>query len=144
MFANNTAVKWHCKYWNTVETSIYGSELVAGCIATDLVMEMRYKLRMLGVPIDGAVTMYGDNMSVIQSTSVPSSVLKKKHNAIAWHQLCEGVASGIINLIHVRSEFNLSDALTKGLGPNVYKRLVKPSFTRTDSGDCTSKGSVKQ
>ena len=109
-------------------------------------MEMRYyKLRMLGVPIDGAVTMYGDNMSVIQSTSVPSSVLKKKHNAIACHRLREGVASGIINLIHVRSELNLSDALTKGLGPVVYERLVEPSFTRTDpAGDSTSKGGVAQ
>jgi hypothetical protein len=98
----------------------------------ELAMEMRYKLRMLGVPIDGAVTMYGDNMSVIQSTSVPSSVLKKKQDAVAWHTRPEGVASGVIDLIHVRSELNLSDALTKGLGPIVYERLVKPSFTRTD------------
>jgi hypothetical protein len=104
MFANNTAVKWYCKRQNTAETSTYGSELVAGQNATGLAMEMRYKLRMLGVPVNGAVTMYGDNMSAIQSTSVPSSVLKKKHNAIAWHRLHEGVALGIIDLIHIRSE----------------------------------------
>jgi hypothetical protein len=144
MFANNTAIKWYCKLQNTVESSTYGSELVAGRIATELAMEMRYKLRMLGVPIDGAVTMYGDNMSVIQSTSAPSSILKKKHNAIAWHHLREAVASGVIDLLHVRSELNLSDALTKGLGPIIYERLVKPSFTKSGSADSTSKGSVEQ
>ena len=144
MYANRTAVKWYCKRQNTVESSTYGSELVAGRIATEMAMEMRYKLRMLGVPIDGAVTMYGDNMSVIQSTSVPSSVLKKKHNAIAWHRLREAVASGVVEIIHVRSEDNLSDCLTKGLGPIVYERLVKPSFTRVSSDDSTYKGSDEQ
>jgi hypothetical protein len=144
MFANNTAIKWYCKRQNTVESSTYGSELVAGRIATELAMEMRYKLRMLGVPIDGAVTMYGDNMSVIQSMSVPSSILKKKHNAIAWHRLREAVASGVIDLLHVRSELNLSNALTKGLGPIIYERLVKPSFTKSRSAESTSKGSVEQ
>jgi hypothetical protein len=33
----------------TVETSTYGSELVAARIAIDLIIEMRYKLRLLGV-----------------------------------------------------------------------------------------------
>ena len=144
MFANNTPIKWFCKRANTVETSTYGSELVSGRLATEMSMEMRYKLRMLGVPIDGAVTMYGDNMGVIQSTSVPSSVLKKKHNSIAWHQLREDVASGVVDLIHVRSEWNLSDALTKGLGPIVHERLVKPLFTRTGANDITYKGSDEQ
>ena len=144
MFANNTPVKWFCKRANTVETSTYGSELVSGRLATEMSMEMRYKLRMLGVPIDGEVTMYGDNMGVIQSTSVPSSVLKKKHNSIAWHRLREAVASGVVDLIHVRSEWNLSDALTKGLGPIVYERLVKPLFTRTGANDITYKGSDEQ
>lgn len=144
LFANSTPVKWYCKRQNTVETSTYGSELVSGRIAVELAMEMRYKLRMLGVPVDGAVTMHGDNMSVIQSTSVPSASLKKKHHAIAWHRVREAVASGVVDLIHCRSEDNLSDALTKGLGPIVYERLVKPTFTRQSADDSTHKGSDEQ
>jgi len=72
--------------------SNYGAELVAARIATDMVIEMRYILRMLGVPIDGPALMLGDNNSVVLNTSVPSSMLKKKHHAYAYHQVREAIA----------------------------------------------------
>ena len=43
----------------------------------------RYKLRMMGVPLEGPTYVFGDNMSVINNTSKPESTLKKKSNAIA-------------------------------------------------------------
>jgi hypothetical protein len=49
----------------------------------ELIFEIRYMLRSLGVALDGTALMIGDNMSVVLNTTVPSSVLKKKHNAIA-------------------------------------------------------------
>jgi hypothetical protein len=39
----------------------------------------------LVVAFDGKALMLGDNMSVFLNITVPSSVLKKKHNAIAFH-----------------------------------------------------------
>jgi hypothetical protein len=74
---NNTLVRWVSKRQKTVETSTYGSELVASRIATELILEVRYILRSLGVVLDGPTLMLGDNMSVILNTCVPSSVLKK-------------------------------------------------------------------
>jgi hypothetical protein len=67
-----------------VETSTYGSELVASRIATEteLILEIRYMLRSLGVAFDGLALILEDDMSVFLSTKVPSSVLKKKHYAI--------------------------------------------------------------
>jgi hypothetical protein len=44
-------------------------------------------LRLLGVDLEGPTLMLSDNMSVVLNTSVPSSVLKKKHNAIAYHRV---------------------------------------------------------
>jgi hypothetical protein len=44
-------------------------------------------LRSLGVDLDGPTLMLGDNMSVVLNISVPSSVVKKKHNAISYHQV---------------------------------------------------------
>ena len=70
---------------NTVETSTYGAELVALRIAIELIIEYRYKLRMMGIPIEGASQVLCDNKSVVLSTSLPSSTLKKKHNALAYH-----------------------------------------------------------
>jgi hypothetical protein len=64
LFINNTPVKWISKRQQTVETSTYGSELVAARIAIDTIIEFRYKLRMLGIPIEGPALLLGDNMSV--------------------------------------------------------------------------------
>ena len=122
---NNTPIRWYSKRQNTVETSTYGSELVAARIAVEIAMEMRYKLRMLGVPIDGPTTMFGDNKSVILNTTLPSSTLKKKHNAIAYHRVREAVASGVINLVHIPSGENISDLLTKPHGPSKHYDLMK-------------------
>jgi hypothetical protein len=83
MMLNNTPIRWVSKRQKTVETSTYGLELVASRIATELILEVRFMLRSLGVDLDGPTLMLGDNMSVVLNTSVPSSVLKKKHNAIA-------------------------------------------------------------
>jgi hypothetical protein len=49
LFVNNTPIKWYSKRQNTIETSTYGSELVSLRIATELVMEFRYRLRMMGI-----------------------------------------------------------------------------------------------
>ena len=78
LLMNNTPITWISKRQKTVETSTYGSELVAARVAADLLIEMRYKLRMLGVLIEDSSVMVGDNMSVVINTTLPSSALKKK------------------------------------------------------------------
>jgi hypothetical protein len=98
LFVNNTPVQWYLKRQKTVETSTYGAELMAARIATDMIIEMRYVLRMLGVRVDGPALMLGDNNSVVLNTSVPSSTLKNKHHACAYHQVCEAIAGGIMNV----------------------------------------------
>ena len=125
---NNTPISSYSKRQNTVESSTYGSELVAARIATDLAVAMRYKLRMLGVPIQGSTLLYGDNLSVITNATLPSSTLKKKHNAIAYHRVREAVASRIIDMVHIPSTENVSDLLTKPLGPQKHYRLMSKFF----------------
>ena len=125
VFLNSTPVKWYSKRQNTVESSTYGSELMAARIATDLTVEMRYKMRMLGAPIAGPTMMFGDNQSVMINTSLPSSTLKKKKCSIAYHRVREAVAAGIIEPHHIPGIENVSDILTKALGPQVVYRLCK-------------------
>ena len=74
---NNTPVKFYCKRQRTVETSTYGSELVAARIAVETILELRYTLRMLGVPVEDTSVLLGDNTSVIVNTTMPSSMLKR-------------------------------------------------------------------
>ena len=102
-FLNNTPVKWYSKRQSTVESSTYGSEMVAGRITVELAIEMRYKLRELGVPIIGSCLLFGDNASMITNVTVPASQLKKKHNAIGYHRVREAVAGKVASVIHCKS-----------------------------------------
>ena len=52
--------------------------------------------------------MLGDNMSVVLNTSVPSSVLKKKHNAIAYHRVQEAIAARVLRFDYLKSEENVT------------------------------------
>ena len=115
IFVNNTPVKWVSKRQPTVESSTHGAELVTAKVATELIIELRYKLRMLGTAIDGPTDVYGDNHSVVVNLTVPSSGLKKKHNSIAFHRVREAVASNTIRMAHVGTEENIADLLTKSL-----------------------------
>ncbi len=128
---NNTPVRWVSKRQKTVETSTYGSELVASRIATELIIEIRFMLRSLGVDLEGPALMLGDNMSVVLNTSVPSSVLKKKHNAIAYHRVREAIAAKVLRFAYLRSEENASDILTKPLCNEKFHYLVKKWLFRT-------------
>ena len=74
---------------------------------------LRYKLRMMGVPLSGTSYIYGDNMSVIHNTQRPESTLKKKSNSICYHAVREAVAMGECLTGHVRSTDNPSDLCTK-------------------------------
>ena len=85
---------------------------------------------MLGVPVVGPTTMYGDNMSVVLNTTVPSSQLKKKHNAIAYHRVREAIAANIVTLHHIPSHANIADVLTKPLPVNTFQTLVDPVLFR--------------
>ena len=60
--------------------------------ASDYVRGLRYKLRMMGIPVEEPTYIFGDNQSVLANTSAPESTLKKKSNAIAYHFVREGCA----------------------------------------------------
>jgi hypothetical protein len=77
---------------------------VASRIVTKLILEVRYIIRSLGVALDGPVLVLGDNISLVLITRVPSSVLKKKHNAIAYHRVGEAIASRIMMFAFIKSE----------------------------------------
>jgi hypothetical protein len=130
MLLNNTPLVWISKRQKTVETSTHGSELVAARIAIDLVLEMRYKLRLLGVRLEDQTVMLGDDMSVVLNTTVPSSNLKKKHLACSCHRIREAIAGKFVKFGHVRSEHNLADINTEPLGSVAFHRLIDPCLFR--------------
>jgi hypothetical protein len=79
----------------------------------ELIREIRYILRSLEVALNGPELILGDDKSVVLNNTVPSSVLKKKHNAIAYHLVREAIAARIMRFAYIKSEENVSDVLKK-------------------------------
>ena len=52
-------------------------------------------------------------MSVITNLSVPSSVLRKRHNAICYHRVREAQTAGIIRVGWIEGKHNIADLFTK-------------------------------
>ena len=77
---------------------------------------------MMGVPVDGPLYIYRDNMSVINNTQKPEYVLKKKSNSICYYAIRESVAMGESLTAHITTLDNYADLATKTI-TNKPKRM---------------------
>ena len=105
-FINGSPIIWYSKKQGGIEGATFGSEFMAMKTAVELNCGLRYKLQMMGIPIDGPSYLYGDNMSVLHNTQKPESTLKKKSNSIAYHLVRESVAMGEMLTGYVRTDDN--------------------------------------
>ena len=111
--ANKTPIDWYSKKQATVETATYGSEFIAACICIDQSIDLRNTLRYLGVPVCKKAYMFGDNKSVVDSSTIPHA---KRHNALSFHHVCEAIARAIIGFYHIDGDENPADILSKHWG----------------------------
>ena len=144
---NQTPIDWFTKRQATVETATYGSEFVAARIATDQIVDLRLTLRYLGVPLKTSSYLFGDNESVITSSTIPHSSLSKRHNALAYHRVREAIAAKVIKFYHINGKDNPADVLSKHCGhpqmwPHVQPLLFYSGET-SDIPDIKSNGSKK-
>ena len=98
IFMNSVPIYWYSKKQTSIETSSFGSEFIAMNQCCEYVRGLRYKLRMLGIPVEQPTFILGDNQSVLANTSVPHSKLKKKSSSIAYHFVREVVAKSETSL----------------------------------------------
>jgi hypothetical protein len=98
---------------------------MASRIATKLILGVGFMLSSLGVDLDGPKLMLEDNMSEVLITSILSTLLKKKRNAIAYHRVREATTSKIMRFAYIKSEENFNDILTKPLSNEEIRYLVE-------------------
>ena len=131
---NQTPFEWYSKKQGTVETATYGSEFVAARIATEQIMANRQMLRYLGIPVEKHTYMFGDNKSVVDSSSKPHAVLHKRHTALSFHRVREAIAAKILKFYHIAGNVNPADILSKHWGyPQVWPMLQALLFWQGDT-----------
>ena len=93
IFINKAPIHWYRKKQPSVDTSTFGSEFCVIKVGVEMVEALRYKLRMFGVPFDGAANVFCDNEVVHKNTIMAESTLRKKHHSIDYHKCREAVAT---------------------------------------------------
>ena len=121
IFLNGAPIYWSSKKQTSCETSSFGSEFCAMKKATEYVNGFRYKLRMMGIPVEDPTFIFCDNQSVLANTTMPKYQLKKKTQIIAYHFVREGCARDEWRTAYISTHENMADLLTKPL-PSGEKR----------------------
>ena len=112
-FANATPMDWYTKKQETIETATYGSEFMAARTCVEQVIDLHNTFRYLGVPIEEKSYMFGDNQSVINSSTALYAKLNKRHTALSFHRVHEAIASGFMTFNFIPGNINPTDILSK-------------------------------
>jgi hypothetical protein len=78
----------------SIESSTFGGEFTAMKQCCKYLRGLRYKLRMMGIPVTGPAYILGDNKSVLCNTSIPDSTLKKKLHTNLLERELHGMSGG--------------------------------------------------
>ena len=92
VWLNSSLLHFWSKKQISLETSSFGSEFIVMKQCCEYLCGLRYKLRMMGIAMNGPCFIQGDNKSVLANTTELGSTLKKKSQSIAYYFICEGVA----------------------------------------------------
>ena len=142
-FINQTPFDWFSKKQSTVETATYGSEFVAARTAVEQIIDHRITLRYLGVPIKESY-LFGDNDSVVNSSTIPHAKLHKRHTMLSFHRVREAIASSIMSFHHIAGTSNCADILSKHWGYSQIWHLLKPILFWPDTIVTTEHNPVDQ
>ena len=124
IFINKSPIHWYSKKQPSVETRTFGAEFCAMKVGVEMVEALRYKLRMFGVPLDGAENVFYDNKAVYKNNVIPESTLRKNHHSIVYHKFWEAAADKKIRVANQGKLKNLADLFTKVLTAEIRRYLL--------------------
>jgi len=106
-----------------VADSSTAAEYVALGCATKITLWLQHLLSFLGF-VQPTTRIYEDNMGAILVARGDGPSKRTKHLDIRHHFIQEHVALKDIEIIHVPTDMQLADILTKGLSENAHHRLL--------------------
>ena len=111
---------------------MFGLEFIALKTIVDLVEGLRYKLQMMGVPVDGLGHILCDIESVVTNSTTLKSPFKTRHISIAYHIVFKAQEAGTsIRIAHISGEqkhCRLISKLLNGNNLNLYLEVFNFVF----------------
>ena len=118
-------VSWSSKRQATVALSTTEAEYMSLTRAAQQSLWMYSFMSEVGLTRNFPAILYGDNASSIALTVNTKGHARAKHIDIRHHYIREHVSNGEIKVVHVPSEDNLADLLTKPLNRVTHQKLVR-------------------
>ena len=125
-FINKTPFDWYTRTQSVVNTATFGAEATAARTAIEQMRSRKMTLMYLGVPIVGPSILFGDNESVVNTTSRPHGKLHKRHLMLSYHYMREAFATGEYVYAFVNGKDNPSDILSKHWSHASVWPLIQP------------------
>ena len=125
-FCQWNPIEWFSKRKSTVETATYGSKFVAARTCVEQIIDLWTTLRYMGVPIREKSYMFGDNKTVVDSSSNIYAKLHKHHTALSFHRVHEAIAFKYLNFVYLPGSDNPADILSKHWSYGTVKDILLP------------------
>ena len=112
IFIGKVLIICYSKNNNTIGSASFGAEFVALRDTTEANVALQYKIKMMGLEIEGETNIFSDNQSVVLNTQLPESMFKKRHNHIAYHDIIWEAVANDSRVCFERVNCNKADLLT--------------------------------
>ena len=97
----------------------------------------------MGIKVEKQTKVFVGNRSVFLNVTNPPSTLNRKAIALAYHYVREHQSGGVIEVLHIRSEDNYSDCLTKALKSTLHNGLTYQFMTNSAHNNIAHQHNIK-
>ena len=137
---NATPCHWHPKSNLQLKLQLLALNLWQPELLQIKIIDLRYTLMCLGVPVRPKSYMLGDNKSVVDSASIPTLALSKKSTLASHHRVREAIAAGYLQFNWKDRKSNPADILSKHWEfANIWPLLKPLLFWKGDTHELTAK-----